>query len=53
MKNKAILKRQQRFKSERHHVFTEVINKIDLSSNDDNQSIECNQLIQQKYINIT
>ena len=35
MKNKAILKTQQRFKSERHNVFTEVINKIALSTNDD------------------
>ena len=30
-----ILKRQQRFKSDRHDVFTEEINKIGLSSNDD------------------
>ena len=35
LKNKLILKIQQRFKSERHNVFTEVINKIALSSNDD------------------
>ena len=34
-KSKLILKIQQRFKSERHNVFTEVINKIALSSNDD------------------
>ena len=33
--NKLILKAQQRFKSERHNVFTEEINKIALSSNDD------------------
>ena len=33
--NKLILKTQQRFKSERHNVFTEEINKIILSSNDD------------------
>ena len=33
--NKSILKTQQRFKSERHNVFTEEINKIALSSNDD------------------
>ena len=40
--NKLILKTQQRFKSERHNVFTEVINKIALSSNDDKkmQSID-------------
>ena len=40
--NKLILKPQQRFKSERHNVFTEEINKIALSSNDDKrmQSID-------------
>ena len=40
--NKLILKTQQRFKSERHNVFTEGISKIDLSSNDDKklQSID-------------
>ena len=40
--NKLILKTQQRFKSERHNVFTEEINKIALSSNDDKrmQSID-------------
>ena len=35
IKNKLILKTQQRFKSERHNVFTEESNKIALSSNDD------------------
>ena len=33
--NKSILKTQQRFNSERHNVFTEEINNIALSSNDD------------------
>ena len=33
--NKLILKTQQRFKSERHNIFTEEINKIALSSTDD------------------
>ena len=33
--NKSILKTQQRFKSERHNVFREEVNKISLSSNDD------------------
>ena len=39
---KIILKAQQRFKSERPNVFTEVINHIALSSNDDKrmQSID-------------
>ena len=30
-----ILKSQQRFKSNHHKVYTEKVNKIDLSSNDD------------------
>ena len=34
-KNKIILKSQQRFKIEEHNVYTEQINKIALSSNDD------------------
>ena len=34
-KNKIILKLQQRFKSDHHNVYTEQINKIALSSNDD------------------
>ena len=34
-KNKIILKSKQRFKSEAHNVYTEQINKIILSSNDD------------------
>ena len=40
--NKIILRTQQRFKKERHNVFTKVINKISLSSNDDKrmQSID-------------
>ena len=35
MNNKVILKSQQRFKSERHNVYAEEVNKIALSSNDD------------------
>ena len=35
LNNKIILKSQQRFKSEAHNVYTERINKIALSSNDD------------------
>ena len=40
--NKSILKIPERFKSERHNVFTEEINKIALSLNDDKrmQSID-------------
>ena len=33
--NKTILKSQQRFKSDHHKVYTEDVNKIALSSNDD------------------
>ena len=33
LNNEIILKSQQRFKSERHNVYTEEINKIPLSSN--------------------
>ena len=33
--NKSVLKTQQRFKSERHNVFTKEINNIALSSSDD------------------
>ena len=36
--DKAILKPQQRFKSDCHNVYTEQINKIVLSSNDDKRS---------------
>ena len=35
LNNEIILKSQQRFKSERHHVYTDQVNKIALSSNDD------------------
>ena len=34
-KNKLISKSQQRFRSEKHNVFTENVNKIALSTNDD------------------
>ena len=35
LNNETVLKSQQRFKSERHDVYTEEINKIALSSNED------------------
>ena len=35
LNNEIILKSQQRFKSERHDVYTEEVNKIALSNNDD------------------
>ena len=34
LNDKVVLKSQQRFKSERHHVYTEEVSKIALSSND-------------------
>ena len=62
--NKSILKIQQRFKSERHNVFIEKINKIALSSNDDKrmQSINLKEtyaygtskdLVIKKRLNVT
>ena len=47
--NKSILKTQQRLKSRRHNVFTEEINKIALSSNDD-KSIQSINL--QKHMHV-
>ena len=38
--NKLILKAQQRFKSEKQNVFTEEVNKIALSANDDKRTIK-------------
>ena len=35
IKNKLILKLQQRFRSKKHHVFKEEVSKIALSANDD------------------
>ena len=37
--NEPMLKSQQRFKSENHEVYTENINKIALSSNDDKRIV--------------
>ena len=35
LNNKNVYRSQQRFKSSNHHVYTEEVNKIELSSNDD------------------
>ena len=56
--NKLLLKSQQRFNSERHNVFTEEINKIALSSNEDKSvksinSIETFFSVKKKRLNIT
>ena len=55
--NKLLLKSQQRFNSERHNVFTEEINKIALSSNEDKSvksinSIETFFSVKKKRLNI-
>ena len=42
LNDKVVLKSQQRFKSERHYIYTEKVNKIALSSNDDK---DCKLLI--------
>ena len=43
-KNNVILKSQQRFKSEMHNVYTEEVNKITLSSNDDKRVWTSNKI---------
>ena len=48
--NKLILKRQQRFKSERHNAFTEEINKIVLSSNDDKRMQSISSLLMEQDV---
>ena len=47
--NKLILKTQQRFKSERHNVFTEEINQTASSSNDDKRMQSFNSVGTYKY----
>ena len=40
LNNETVLGPQQRFKSEAHHVYTEEVNKIELSSNDDKRLLD-------------
>ena len=47
--NKIILKSQQRFKSDLHNVYTEQINKIALSSNDDKRIQTCDKITTYPY----
>ena len=47
--NKTILKSQQRFKSDYHNVYTEQINKIALSSNDDKRFQTFNKITTYPY----
>ena len=49
LKNKIILKSQQRFKSERHNVYTEEINKIALSGNDDKRLQTFGKIVSNSY----
>ena len=49
LNNKTVLKSQQRFKSERHDVYTEKINKIALSSNDDKRLLSFNRITSYPY----
>ena len=44
LNNKIILKSQQRFKSDYHEVYTEEVNKIELSSNDDKRLQTCDKI---------
>ena len=47
--NKSKLKTQQRFKSERHNIFTEEINKTALSSNDDKRMQSIDSIVTYAY----
>ena len=44
-----MLKSQQRFKSENHEVYTENINKIALSSNDDKRIVALDRIASYPY----
>ena len=47
--NETMLKSQQRFKSENHEVYTENINKIALSSNDDKRIVALDGITSYPY----
>ena len=49
LNNQIVLKSQQRFKSERHDAYTEEINKIALSSNDDKRLQTLNRITSNPY----
>ena len=49
LNNEIVLKSQQRFKSGRHDVYTEEINKIALSSNDDKRLQSFDRIISYPY----
>ena len=47
--NQSMLKSQQRFKSENHEMYTENINKIDLSSNDGKRIVALDRIMSYPY----
>ena len=49
LNDEIILKSQQRFKSEAHNVYTEEVNKIALSSNDDKRLQTCDRITSYPY----
>ena len=49
LNDKVVLKSQQRFKSERHNVYTENVNKIALSSNDDKRLLTFDKITTYPY----
>ena len=49
LNDKVVLKSQQRFKSERHDVYTENVNKIALSNNDDKRLITLDKITKYPY----
>ena len=49
LNNKIILQSQQRFKSDHHNVYTEQINKIALTSNDDKRLQTCDKITMFSY----
>ena len=49
LNGEVVLKAQQRFKSKGHDVYTEIINKIALSSNDDKRLIASDKITSCPY----